>query len=450
MPASRRAQQGAGARLVGGDARRSTASWPCTLSISACRFVPAPEASTPTRNGSPDGHAVGRLELGIHPARRAQAPGRDELVDARHDLRRGQVIERAVGGQAVVAALDERLRAPAAQDLDGPRAADGRIGRLDDLDDRGVEVARRDLRRAVGGAALAGGSRRPARPVPSEASQTSQHGTPGSGAGVLVSPKWRRIVVRRQADPSTNAQTERYWRQRARCPSPADVRQAARARASNGASMRPRTRSGADGAGRTTPARARWPMTARTLSSLSRAVAVEHRRELVGAEVVAAVRSAHLQAPRDGRDRLVGQLAALDEEDVQALVATLGEQQRARRRAVAAGAPGLLVVGLDRARHALVADRAHVRLVDPHAEGVRRDDDLEAAVHEPALDLGALLAAEPGVVDADGAVEVARQVASRASRRRCACPRRRSPASRRVARARPRYGDAWPASRRTG
>ena len=34
----------------------------------------------------------------------------------------------------------------------------------------------------------------------------------------------------------------------------------------------------------------------------------------------------------------------------------------------------------------------------------------EPAVHEPALDLAALLASEPGVVDADRAVEVARQV----------------------------------------
>ena len=57
-----------------------------------------------------------------------------------------------------------------------------------------------------------------------------------------------------------------------------------------------------------------------------------------------------------------------------------------------------------------MADGAHVGLVDAHAEGVRRDDDGEPAVHEPALDLAALLAPEPGVVDADRAVEVARQV----------------------------------------
>ena len=51
----------------------------------------------------------------------------------------------------------------------------------------------------------------------SAGSHTSQHG-PG-GAGSVRSPKWRRIPRRRQAPPSTHAQTERYWRQRTRVPS---------------------------------------------------------------------------------------------------------------------------------------------------------------------------------------------------------------------------------------
>ena len=50
------------------------------------------------------------------------------------------------------------------------------------------------------------------------------------------------------------------------------------------------------------------------------------------------------------RDRRLVDLGALDEEHVQALVAVLGEEQVARRLAVAARAAGLLVVGLDRLR----------------------------------------------------------------------------------------------------
>src|SRR6185437_6485742 len=56
---------------------------------------------------------------------------------------------------------------------------------------------------------------------------------------------------------------------------------------------------------------------------------------------------------------------ALDEVHVQAPVSALGEQQAPGRAAVAAGAPGLLVVGLERARDRGVAHRSHVGLVDP-------------------------------------------------------------------------------------
>ena len=56
--------------------------------------------------------------------------------------------------------------------------------------------------------------------------------------------------------------------------------------------------------------------------------------------------------------------------------------------AVAAGAPGLLVVGLDRLRQIEVGDEAHVRLVDAHAEGDGGDDD-DAAVLAEALQHGA-------------------------------------------------------------
>ncbi len=49
------------------------------------------------------------------------------------------------------------------------------------------------------------------------------------------------------------------------------------------------------------------------------------------------------------------------------------EQGRDRRVAVASGAAALLIIALDRLGQAGMDDEAHVRLVDPHAEGNRRD-----------------------------------------------------------------------------
>jgi len=49
-----------------------------------------------------------------------------------------------------------------------------------------------------------------------------------------------------------------------------------------------------------------------------------------------------------------------------------------------------------------VRDGAHVRLVDAHAEGVGRDDDLGGAGHERVLALRARLRAHPGVVGDGG------------------------------------------------
>ena len=59
---------------------------------------------------------------------------------------------------------------------------------------------------------------------------------------------------------------------------------------------------------------------------------------------------------------------------MQPFVALLGEQQAARRGAIASGPAGLLVVGLEGARHGGVAHGPHVGLVDPHPEGVGGDD----------------------------------------------------------------------------
>ena len=61
------------------------------------------------------------------------------------------------------------------------------------------------------------------------------------------------------------------------------------------------------------------------------------------------------------------------------------EQHAVAREAVAPGAPDLLVVALDRARHLAVDDVAHVRLVDAHAEGDGRDDDVDLVAREGVL-----------------------------------------------------------------
>ncbi len=139
----------------------------------------------------------------------------------------------------------------------------------------------------------------------------------------------------------------------------------------------------------------------------------------VGAErprvrVDAPVRRRREQPLGDAVDLLARELGALDEEHVQALVLGLREQQRPRRKAVAARAARLLVPGLERRRDADVGDRPHVRLVDAHAERVRRDDHVEVAVHEPPLDRRAPLAGEARVVggdlDAERGAEVRRDV----------------------------------------
>src|SRR5581483_642329 len=70
------------------------------------------------------------------------------------------------------------------------------------------------------------------------------------------------------------------------------------------------------------------------------------RTELRQLEVVAAVESGPQKALADARQRPIGQSRALDEVNVQRLVAPLGEQHGASGRTVAAGAAGLLVVGL--------------------------------------------------------------------------------------------------------
>ena len=56
-----------------------------------------------------------------------------------------------------------------------------------------------------------------------------------------------------------------------------------------------------------------------------------------------------------------------------------------RRQPVAAGAPGLLVVGLEALGRIEVVDEAHVGLVDAHPERDRGHDDARLVLDEPTL-----------------------------------------------------------------
>ena len=72
------------------------------------------------------------------------------------------------------------------------------------------------------------------------------------------------------------------------------------------------------------------------------------------------------------------------------------------RRAVAAGAAGLLVVALDVLRQVEVGDEAHVGLVDAHAEGDGRDHDDAVLAQEAVLVAAAHAGVQPGVVGQRG------------------------------------------------
>ena len=85
------------------------------------------------------------------------------------------------------------------------------------------------------------------------------------------------------------------------------------------------------------------------------------------------------QAPLVRDHGRVACASPLEQAAPQRHVAGRHEQQPERGLAVAAGAPDLLVVGLDRAGRREVDDGAHVGAVDAHAERVGGDDDLERA-----------------------------------------------------------------------
>ena len=66
--------------------------------------------------------------------------------------------------------------------------------------------------------------------------------------------------------------------------------------------------------------------------------------------------------------------------------------------AIAAGAANLLVIGLERGRQVGVENKAHIRLVDPHAKGNGGADDDTLLGHEQVLRLGAILRLHPSVI----------------------------------------------------
>ena len=63
------------------------------------------------------------------------------------------------------------------------------------------------------------------------------------------------------------------------------------------------------------------------------------------------------------------------------------EEHATRRVAITPGAARLLKIILQRTRYVGVDDQPHVRLVDPHAEGVGGCDRAQLAGNEAALDV---------------------------------------------------------------
>ena len=264
--------------------------------------------------------------------------------------------ERPVVGQPVPAVLEQHLRAPAAQDLHGARAADAGRRERDDLEDRVVErrrVARHDGRCAAGAGPRRGAA--PARAAPGRSRGRRRRSTGQSAPAPARRRSGAGSPRAGSAEPSTQAQTARYWRQRARVPSCAAERQSASARPSHTPLMRPSTRSGADGLGWMTPARARCPTIARTTSSSQPAAGelLDGTSNLAPASATA--RRRRRRAPVSARATAFSAGSSTVERSMKNTCRPLSRADaNSRQRAGAPsrpGAAGLLVVGLERAGH---------------------------------------------------------------------------------------------------
>ena len=129
---------------------------------------------------------------------------------------------------------------------------------------------------------------------------------------------------------------------------------------------------------------------------------VEPARELVvGDRELRAdlVREHHVEQARDGLARgRVAEGEVLERRDV----VLAGVELAHRRLAVPAGPADLLGVRLEALGEVEVVDVADVGLVDAHAEGDRRDDDVAGRRRPPLLRRDAILGSQPGVVGAGG------------------------------------------------
>ena len=221
-----------------------------TATTSAPRAVDAVEDRLEVRAGAgredADVHATS--SFGKRPPVERRRPAREQRVDRGEDLLGAQVAVRAVVRQAVVGVLLDHLRAAAAQDLDAARAPDAR---------RGV---RRRPRRIAPSRSTAGASERCRGAAPARrarATDRRRRSTAPVGVGL------RRIaeVAQDALAPAAAALDPRPDRA---VLAPADARallgggaaDRQRRAVPRARSRRPATRSGADGAGWITPARA--------------------------------------------------------------------------------------------------------------------------------------------------------------------------------------------------
>ena len=181
--------------------------------------------------------------------------------------------------------------------------------------------------------------------------------------------------------------------------------------------------SGADATGSTSPSvrTCSAPASSSRASALASFVWDRSRR------VLQLVRGHGVPGAADGVEHL-GELVDLDvaagEEALQADVLGPVEEHDLGGLAVAPGAPGLLVVGVERLGDLGVVDPAHVVLVDAHPERGGGDDDADLAVHEALLDRVALVGLHPRVVGG-GARDRLRERLGLTPRRDVDDPRRR-------------------------
>ena len=350
------------------------------------RGSPAGSCPPPRRGRRPSRD----FELREPPAGRAQRARLQQRVDAL-EHRVG-----ASGGRTCRSPAARRRRTSAITFERPPRRTStarvrptlGLRGR-DDVEDRVVEPLQSTRPRALGELRRAVAARARRAPAAARAASDGIADVAARALGLRLATGRRSGAGCRAAGTASPRPTPTPSGTGASAPSspraPTCGRPRARARPTR-RSTRPVTRSGGDGDGWITPARARWPTIARTASSSAPPATARSSCSPTAKRPSTARPSSRLATVAIAR--LVDR-RALDEEDVQALVARRGEQQAARGLAVAPGAAGLLVVGLDRARDALVADRPHVGLVDAHAERVGRHDDRRLAGHEAPLRLRA-------------------------------------------------------------